>query len=129
MSQTWSEIVLPIAHQIIDYVRPNLNHNADDMDIRQYVKIKKYAGGSRDDCEIVSGVVCTKNVAHRGMDAMIAHPKILLLKCGLMYQRVEGKLISLEPVMMQVREIQLINTLSSILNTQQKCLICRRINI
>ncbi|XP_076663610.1 1-phosphatidylinositol 3-phosphate 5-kinase fab1 isoform X2 [Andrena cerasifolii] len=101
LSQTWSEIVLPIAHQIIDYVRPNLNHNADDMDIRQYVKIKKYAGGSRDDCEIVSGVVCTKNVAHRGMDAMIAHPKILLLKCGLMYQRVEGKLISLEPVMMQ----------------------------
>ncbi|XP_053980102.1 1-phosphatidylinositol 3-phosphate 5-kinase [Hylaeus volcanicus] len=101
LSQTWSEIILPIAHQIVDFVRPDLNHNVDDLDIRQYVQIKKCPGGNRDDCEIVSGVVCTKNVAHRGMNAMIAHPKILLLQCGLMYQRVEGKLLSLEPVMLQ----------------------------
>ncbi|CAL7943576.1 unnamed protein product [Xylocopa violacea] len=104
LSQSWSEVILPIAHQIIDYVRPDLNHNVDDLDIRQYVQIKKCSGGSRDDCEIVSGVVCTKNVAHRGMNAMIAHPKILLLQCGLMYQRVEGKLLSLEPVMLQENE-------------------------
>ena len=102
LSQSWLEVILPIAHQIIDFVRPDLNHNVDDLDIRQYVQIKKCSGGSRDDCEIVSGVVCTKNVAHRGMNAMIAHPKILLLQCGLMYQRVEGKLLSLEPVMLQV---------------------------
>ncbi|KAK9307472.1 hypothetical protein QLX08_002112 [Tetragonisca angustula] len=101
LSQSWLEVILPIAHQIIDFVRPDLNHNVDDLDIRQYVQIKKCSGGSRDDCEIVSGVVCTKNVAHRGMNAMIAHPKILLLQCGLMYQRVEGKLLSLEPVMLQ----------------------------
>nr|XP_034189980.1 1-phosphatidylinositol 3-phosphate 5-kinase [Osmia lignaria] len=104
LSQSWSEVILPIAHQIIDYVRPDLNHNVDDLDIRQYVQIKKCPGGGRDDCEIVSGVVCTKNVAHRGMNAMIAHPKILLLQCGLMYQRVEGKLLSLEPVMLQENE-------------------------
>lgn len=104
LSQNWSEVILPIAHQIIDYVRPDLNHNVDDLDIRQYVQIKKCSGGNRDDCEIVSGVVCTKNVAHRGMNAMIAHPKILLLQCGLMYQRVEGKLLSLEPVMLQENE-------------------------
>ncbi|OAD57576.1 Putative 1-phosphatidylinositol 3-phosphate 5-kinase [Eufriesea mexicana] len=104
LSQSWSEVILSIAHQIIDYVRPDLNHNIDDLDIRQYVQIKKCPGGSRDDCEILSGVVCTKNVAHRGMNAMIAHPKILLLQCGLMYQRVEGKLLSLEPVMLQENE-------------------------
>ncbi|XP_029039726.2 LOW QUALITY PROTEIN: 1-phosphatidylinositol 3-phosphate 5-kinase [Osmia bicornis bicornis] len=104
LSQSWSEVILPIAHQIIDHVRPDLNHNVDDLDIRQYVQIKKCPGGGRDDCEIVSGVVCTKNVAHRGMNAMIAHPKILLLQCGLMYQRVEGKLLSLEPVMLQENE-------------------------
>lgn len=74
------------------------------MDVRHYVQIKKSPGGKRNDCEIVSGVVCSKNVAHRGMNAMIANPKILLLKCGLMYQRVEGKLLSLEPVMMQVTQ-------------------------
>ncbi|KOX68078.1 Putative 1-phosphatidylinositol 3-phosphate 5-kinase [Melipona quadrifasciata] len=104
LSQSWLEVILPIAHQIIDFVRPDLNHNVDDLDIRQYIQIKKCSGGSRDDCEIVSGVVCTKNVAHRGMNAMIAHPKILLLQCGLMYQRVEGKLLSLEPVMLQENE-------------------------
>lgn len=102
LSQTWSSTILFVAHQIIDHVRPDLNHNADNLDIRQYVQLKKCPGGSRDDCEIVSGVVCSKNVAHRGMNAMIANPKILLLQCGLMYQRVEGKLLSLEPVMLQV---------------------------
>ncbi|XP_011640155.1 1-phosphatidylinositol 3-phosphate 5-kinase isoform X2 [Pogonomyrmex barbatus] len=104
LSQTWSNIILSIAHQIVDHVRPDLNHDADNLDIRQYVQFKKCPGGSRDDCEIVSGIICSKNIAHRGMDAMIAHPKILLLQCGLMYQRVEGKLLSLEPVMMQESE-------------------------
>ncbi|XP_011863419.1 PREDICTED: 1-phosphatidylinositol 3-phosphate 5-kinase isoform X2 [Vollenhovia emeryi] len=104
LSQTWSNTILSIAHQIIDQVRPDLNHDADNLDIRQYVQFKKCPGDSRDDCEIVSGIICSKNIAHRGMNAMIAHPKILLLQCGLMYQRVEGKLISLEPVMMQESE-------------------------
>lgn len=106
MSQTWSNTILSVAHQIVDHVRPDLNHDADNLDIRQYVQFKKCPGGSRDDCEIVSGVVCSKNIAHRGMNAMIAHPKILLLQCGLMYQRVEGKLLSLEPVMLQVNNSQ-----------------------
>ncbi|XP_066582542.1 1-phosphatidylinositol 3-phosphate 5-kinase isoform X2 [Prorops nasuta] len=104
LSQNWSAVILPLVSQIIDHVRPDLNHNADAMDIRQYVQIKKCPGGSRDDCQIVSGVVCSKNIAHRGMNAMIAQPKILLLQCGVMYQRVEGKLLSLEPVMLQENE-------------------------
>ncbi|RLU26367.1 hypothetical protein DMN91_000161 [Ooceraea biroi] len=104
LSQTWSTTILSIVHQIVDHVRPDLNHDAENLDIRQYVQFKKCPGGSRDDCAIVSGVVCSKNIAHRGMNAMIAHPKILLLQCGLMYQRVEGKLISLEPVMLQESE-------------------------
>lgn len=104
LAQSWSEIILPIAHQIVDQVRPNLNHDADDMDIRQYVQMKKVPGGHRGECSIISGLICSKNVAHRGMNAMLAHPKILLLQCGLMYQRVEGKLLSLEPVMLQEHE-------------------------
>lgn len=99
VSQSWSEVVLQISHQIVDCIRPDPNHYAD---IRHYVLIKKSPGGSKSDCEIVSGVVCSKNVSHRAMDAMIGNPRILLLRCGLMYQRVEGKLLSLEPVMMQV---------------------------
>lgn len=93
---------MPIIDQIIDTIRPDLNHDADILDIRHYVQIKKCPGGMKEDCQITSGVVCSKNVAHRQMNAMIANPKILLLQCGLMYQRVEGKLLSLEPVMLQV---------------------------
>lgn len=102
LSDGWTEPIISLAHQIVDQVRPDLHHDAEDMDIRQYVQIKKSPGASKNDCEIVSGVVCSKNVAHRGMDAMMAHPKILLLQCGLMYQRGEGKLLSLEPVMLAV---------------------------
>ncbi|KAG8034945.1 hypothetical protein G9C98_008021, partial [Cotesia typhae] len=104
LASSWAEVIIPLAHKVVDQVRPNQNHDAEDMDIRQYVQIKKSPGGARDDCEILSGVFCSKNVAHRGMNAMIAHPKILLLQCGLMYQRVEGKLLSLEPVMLQEKE-------------------------
>ncbi|KAJ8686685.1 hypothetical protein QAD02_022479 [Eretmocerus hayati] len=104
LSQNWSDTILEITHQIVDLVRPDLRHDADDLDIRQYVQMKKSPGGSKSDCEIVSGVVCSKNVTHKGMNAMIANPKILLLRRGLMYQRVEGKLLSLEPVMLQESE-------------------------
>lgn len=102
LSHNWSEVILKIAHQVIDHVRPGLGHDAEDMDIRHYVQIKKSPGGNKNDCEIISGVVCNKNVAHKNMNAMIANPKILLLRCGLTYQRVEGKLLDLEPVMLQV---------------------------
>ncbi|XP_011497004.1 PREDICTED: 1-phosphatidylinositol 3-phosphate 5-kinase [Ceratosolen solmsi marchali] len=104
LQQNWSKVILEIVHQIVDHVSPDLHHDVDDMDIRQYVQIKKSPGGNKNDCEIVSGIVCSKNVAHKGMNAMIANPKILLLHCGLMYQRVEGKLLSLEPVMLQENE-------------------------
>jgi len=105
LSQTWSSTILSIAHQIVDHVRPNLNHDAEDLDIRQYVQFKKCPDGSREDCAIISGVICSKNIAHRGMNAMIAHPKILLLQSGVMFQREEGKLISLETLILQVHNV------------------------
>jgi 1-phosphatidylinositol-3-phosphate 5-kinase len=46
--------------------------------------------------------VCSKNVAHRAMSTELTSPRILLLGCSIVYQRIEGRLLSLEPVMMQV---------------------------
>ena len=37
------------------------------MDVRAYVKVKTLPGGSRADCSFYSGVVFTKNVAHKKM--------------------------------------------------------------
>jgi len=41
------------------------------------------------------------------MASRISGPKILLLQCSIIYQRVEGKLLSLEPVIMQVNLVKL----------------------
>lgn len=64
--------------------------------------MKKVGGGSRTDSYIIAGVVCCKNLAHRSMPSRINNPRILLLSCSIVYQRIEGRLMSLEPVMMQV---------------------------
>ncbi|KDR20319.1 1-phosphatidylinositol 3-phosphate 5-kinase isoform X2 [Zootermopsis nevadensis] len=104
LSQSWIDIVVPLAQQIVDTVRPDVRNDADDMDIRQYVQFKKVPGGSRNESCIVNGVVCSKNVAHRAMSTELVSPRILLLGCSIVYQRIEGRLLSLEPVIMQERE-------------------------
>ncbi|XP_013136462.1 PREDICTED: T-complex protein 1 subunit gamma-like [Papilio polytes] len=75
---------------------------SNDIDVRNYVQVKKVPGGSAADSCLVQGVVLTKNVAHRGMPQQISNPTVLLLDCSIAYQRVEGKLTSLEPLLMQV---------------------------
>jgi hypothetical protein len=35
LSQSWVDIVVPLAQQIVDTVRPDVRNDADDMDIRQ----------------------------------------------------------------------------------------------
>ncbi|KAK9746951.1 FYVE zinc finger [Popillia japonica] len=101
---SWSDTLLPLIHEIVDYVHPDLHHNAEFIDIRQYVKFKKLPGGVRSDCKLIRGTVCTKNIAHKAMPSKIENPKILLLLGSIVYQRIEGRLMSLEPVLMQEHE-------------------------
>ena len=56
------------------------------MDIREYVKFKKIPGGSKSDCEMISGVVFTKNIANKKMSSVLHHPRILVLSCAIDYQ-------------------------------------------
>jgi hypothetical protein len=35
LPQSWVDIVVPLAQQIVDTVRPDVQNDADDMDIRQ----------------------------------------------------------------------------------------------
>lgn len=79
------------------------NHDAEELDIRQYVQFKKLPAGKRENTKIVNGIVCSKNVVHKGMSTKMENPKILLLQCPIVYQRTEGRLMSLDPVLMQVR--------------------------
>lgn len=58
----------------------------DDMDICAYVKFKKIPGGNKSDCEMISGVVFTKNIANKKMASVLSNPKILVLSCAIDYQ-------------------------------------------
>ena len=41
LSLKWAETILSIIRKISAVVRPDVRHENDDMDIRQYVQIKK----------------------------------------------------------------------------------------
>ena len=56
------------------------------MNICEYVKFKKIPGGNKSDCEMISGIVFTKNVANKKMASVLSHPKILVLSCAIDYQ-------------------------------------------
>jgi len=99
---SWAEVLMPLVNSLAFTVRPDVKNDDDDLDIRQYVHIKKVPGASKSDSRIIHGVVCSKNVANRSMPKRIYDPNILLLSSAIDYQRVENKLISLEPLMMQV---------------------------
>ncbi|XP_052741792.1 putative 1-phosphatidylinositol 3-phosphate 5-kinase [Bicyclus anynana] len=98
----WLDALYPLCVRAADITAPDML--SSDIDVRNYVQVKKVAGGSMADSCVVPGVVMTKNVAHRGMPKHISNPTVLLLDCSIAYQRVEGKLTSLEPLLMQEQE-------------------------
>ncbi|XP_025836877.1 1-phosphatidylinositol 3-phosphate 5-kinase isoform X2 [Agrilus planipennis] len=104
LSLSWWDTLKLLVHEVIDVIRPDKNHNADDIDIRQYVQIKKIPGGVRNESKLIKGLVFTKNITHKKMLAKIDNPKILLLESAIVYQRTEGRLMSLEPILMQEHE-------------------------
>lgn len=101
LSSSWIDVILPIVHKVTEIVRPDVKHSDDDMDIRQYIQFKKVPGGAKEDCRIVNGVVCTKNISHRNMRHKIKDPRILLVGSSIDYQRFENRFLSLEPLVMQ----------------------------
>ncbi|GAA5897193.1 hypothetical protein JCM6882_001813 [Rhodosporidiobolus microsporus] len=51
----------------------------DDLDVREYVRIKRIPGGRPRDSEFVSGCVITKNLIHKDMPRKLDNPKVMLL--------------------------------------------------
>ncbi|CAG4962963.1 unnamed protein product, partial [Colias eurytheme] len=102
LAAAWAPALLPLCVHAAHITVPDYMGN--DIDVRNYVQIKKVPGGDMKDSVVIPGVVMTKNVVHRGMPRQISNPTVLLLDCSIAYQRVEGKLTSLEPVLMQEQE-------------------------
>ncbi|XP_069926387.1 1-phosphatidylinositol 3-phosphate 5-kinase isoform X10 [Oryctolagus cuniculus] len=105
LSPSWRDIIVSLVRQVVQTVRPDVKNQDDDMDIRQFVHIKKIPGGKKFDSVVVNGFVCTKNIAHKKMNSCIKNPKILLLKCSIEYlYREETKFTCIDPIVLQERE-------------------------
>ncbi|XP_041986997.1 1-phosphatidylinositol 3-phosphate 5-kinase [Aricia agestis] len=102
LAPAWLPVLYPLCARAAHLV--DIDMMSGDMDVRKFVQIKKVPGGEMSDSRVIHGVVITKNVTHRGMPKQISNPTILLLDCSIAYQRVEGKLTSLEPLLMQEQE-------------------------
>ena len=100
---SWEKALVPILLQATDDVSPDVQ-NGEEIDIRHYIKLKKIPGGQPGDSSYVSGVVCSKNLALKGMPRSISHPNILILSFSLEYARPQLHFMSLEPVIRQERE-------------------------
>lgn len=98
VNSEWFDIVMPLVWECVDLVRPDVKHDNDSMDIRNYIKIKKMPESGERSSQIINGLVFTKNLAHKNMKTEIVNPKVLLLRSSIEYQRTEEKLCSLEPV-------------------------------
>lgn len=99
----WESALVPILLRATDDVDPDVQ-GGDDMDIRNYVKLKRIPGGKPADTSYVSGLVFTKNIALKSMSRFVANPRILLISFPIEYARYEQHFMSLDPVIRQERE-------------------------
>lgn len=99
----WGKVLQTLCSTAANHFKPEYCTN-DLIDIRNYVNFKKVPGGRRKDSKIVHGVAFSKNVAHKDMATHVAFPRILLLQCPIVYERIEGKFVTIETVLLQEKE-------------------------
>ncbi|KAG5675557.1 hypothetical protein PVAND_005452 [Polypedilum vanderplanki] len=105
LDTTWAKVLIPQCARIAHNIHPECSSRFfESMDVRNFVNIKKISGGTRNECMIIGGVVFSKNVAHKDMKTKIDNPKVLLLQCPIAYQRVEGKFVTIESLILQEKE-------------------------
>ncbi|KAF2224625.1 hypothetical protein BDZ85DRAFT_196656 [Elsinoe ampelina] len=101
--KSWERALMPILLQCTDDVDPDVQHG-DDMDIRNYIKLKKIPGGRPGDTAYVSGVVFSKNIALKGMKRSYVQPRIVIVTFAIEYARHNTHFMSLDPILAQERE-------------------------
>ncbi|CAO2657566.1 Nn.00g036920.m01.CDS01 [Neocucurbitaria sp. VM-36] len=121
---SWEKALIPILRRCTDDVTPDVDRG-DDIDVRNYIKLKKIPGGNPRDTAYVSGVVFTKNVALRSMPRSIPNPRIIVITFAIEYARHQTHFLSLEPVIAQEREY-LRNLVSRIAALQPHVLLVQR---
>ncbi|XP_068657830.1 1-phosphatidylinositol-3-phosphate 5-kinase FAB1B-like isoform X2 [Aristolochia californica] len=98
--ESWLDIITSLSWEAATVLKPDTSKGGG-MDPGGYVKVKCIACGRRSESEVVRGVVCKKNVAHRRMTSKIKNPRILILGGALEYQRVSNLLSSFDTLLQQ----------------------------
>ena len=111
-SEMWFDILQPVIYQAAISITPD-NQIGGDMDIRQYLKIKKIPSQTAE-AYFVDGFVFSKNVSLKTMPRTVVNPRILLLNFPIEYHQGEQTLLSLDPVIAQGKEY-LLNIVNRIL--------------
>ena len=97
LDAVWEPVLVRLVHRVAALVRSNVR-GGDNLDVRKYVRIKKLETGTPEGSAYFSGVVFSKNVAHKGMANSIMKPKIVMLQCGIEFHNGPIQFMSLDPV-------------------------------
>jgi hypothetical protein len=85
--EKWFDRIYDLTKKTISQVNPSFKDLKDSMNINDYVKIKTIPYKDQSQCKVIDGFAFQKNVASKTMNTNIDNPKILLLDCGLDYNR------------------------------------------
>ncbi|KAL6730603.1 hypothetical protein Aduo_001565 [Ancylostoma duodenale] len=101
----WKPIILNLAKEIAHTVKVDVARRRDDMSILSYVHVKKlYVEQEEPSSELVWGVVCSKSVQHESMAEPLKDASVMIVAGSIEYERVPGRLSSLEPILCQEGE-------------------------
>lgn len=103
LNPVWFDVIKPLALEASHTIQPYTFKNAQ-MDILNYVKVKKVPGGSIVDSALHYGEVFTKSLPFVRMSQVIRSPRVMLLKCALEVHRSQRRLTSMEVLLMQETE-------------------------
>ncbi|KAI4352822.1 hypothetical protein L6164_007038 [Bauhinia variegata] len=86
--ESWMDIVTPLSWEAASFLKPDaISGNAMNPD--GYVKVKCIATGSRNQSQIVKGLVFKKHAAHKHMPTKYKRPRLLLIR-GMLGQSSSG---------------------------------------
>jgi len=103
LSLSWLDVLRPLIFKPTQTVRTDV-FAEDLMDINEYIRVKKIPCGEKMNSSLTYGVVCSKNVTHKKMQAEISKPTILLLKCSFDFMRHENCFASFDTLHTQELE-------------------------
>lgn len=87
----WEGLACQIALDAVSTVAIESEGGRHEVDIKRYAKVEKVPGGELEESEVLNGVMVNKDVVHSKMRRKIEKPRILLLDCGLEYQKGESQ--------------------------------------